>query len=638
MNNNIIIEASQKNSIANDEIFINNNNITVIPGQYKINLAKPVFVNDGDSVIINKCFIDTESEIDGIIRIEHDLNIEIDTMLYLTNDRLPGPDENSTPDKISQYRDGNITNDNYDYYLYENVSQSGAVLSDFEVITEFEFDADNTGGAIMAGDPSNAYSPPQTLYPVGFNYIGLDNKKHFWAFDIPQFNQEKASNNDIHLTTGIHIVAKKDPTAHQGTTLTSNNEDGNWDTNVLLSNPATCGSDDCRGWSIGARADVKSTIDRLNVKTFTKSFVIPKDDYTPQQLVDLINNKLTSSFTSNIFKQSDALEDNPFLKSSNSYLDFVNDGSSFVSTGYRLVSQSERADPSGVLTPRSLVPNELIYIGTNQVELAYDETDNRFYWNYMHFPVYDGQSTEKEITKIIAQKNSTNLFVQAKNGGFAFSDLRATYVSVDSDFTPYDFWTGKLGFIKKKLIPVPSDSEFNDETADVTATVYTSINGLTTTSARSTLDAFVQKDAQYYKVPGITAEPKQPSGRAYTGVESNLNTVVKADFSTLNGELLNSGFFYVELDTIMQNELVSEGEVTQTISAIVDRYNSKGSYTSSTADGSFQYIHYGETACLSSIGVRILNSDREPADVGIDNTIFLEVIRGQGQQPQPPET
>ena len=78
----------------------------------------------------------------------------------------------------------------------------------------------------------------------------------------------------------------------------------------------------------------------------------------------------------------------------------------------------------------------------------------------------------------------------------------------------------------------------------------------------------------------------------------------------------------------MRNEIVGTEKITHNINAIASRYYSIGSYTSTELDPSLIYKHRGEPLLLSDIRVRILTPEKQLADVGSDNSIFIEIVRG----------
>ena len=101
--------------------------------------------------------------------------------------------------------------------------------------------------------------------------------------------------------------------------------------------------------------------------------------------------------------------------------------------------------------------------------------------------------------------------------------------------------------------------------------------------------------------------------------------------------LIDNGYFLVEIDGKIQNELISSTSIKSTIQAIVNKYYNLNSYTSSDGSNIF-YQHRGEPITLSSLRVRILNPDMSLADVGNDTTIFLSIVKSQEEDITAPDS
>ena len=141
-------------------------------------------------------------------------------------------------------------------------------------------------------------------------------------------------------------------------------------------------------------------------------------------------------------------------------------------------------------------------------------------------------------------------------------------------------------------------------------------DGISVSSARPTLDNMVVK-ANFLNL------------QALTGIKSitDLTTEIEASESKLQTEILNYGYYLIEIQAGFQNEIVGGDSITQNISGIVNRYYSMGTYTSSEGS-TFQYIHRGNPQYLQDIKIRILDNNKNLAvGIGDDNTIFLQLIR-----------
>ena len=612
MNENVILECSQKSSSYNN--IVNN-------GDYCCVFAEPIFVNDGDSILIDKVFIDTESATDGVVVIDKDTTIQLSTYMYLTNNDVT---------KINRFRDGNVTNDNFDYYLNTFTENTDPIYTQMEHITRLRFDLyEGRGGDpnpdySFGGDPSNKQTPPATDFPVMLKYKDILDNDAFLAVDVPYWDNTPVKDFQ---EVDVSIFAQKDPTRQQGTSLEVDNSNGNWK-NINHLDPSIAQNDDDNGVHIRARSDFPNDNNLVATPTqfVVAPFVIPEGRYTPQEICNIVNDNLDVNRPTNQFLPLNMMASNAFLRNSSEFINFAN--APVLEPIQVLISQSEQP-------PRLIEPQQARFIGTNQVQLSYDSDTEKFFFNFLHMPTYDPNS-QQIVTQVQNVANSNEFFVDSKNGGVAFARMEATQTikegTQDEEQIPFDFWNGVLGLDPAMMIPRPTlEQTFATGQEVIHAVRLQSIDGQTTTNAKVTLDSFVQK-SDHKKVPDGNANV----GGAFVGVDSTTNVVINANHSRLSGELLSSGYFYIAVDCgIMTNRLISDSESTSTISAVVSRYFSVGSYTTAAADPSFIYTHRGETAILSKAKIRILNSDRTPAVLGDDNTVFLSVVRGE-QMRSPP--
>ena len=85
----------------------------------------------------------------------------------------------------------------------------------------------------------------------------------------------------------------------------------------------------------------------------------------------------------------------------------------------------------------------------------------------------------------------------------------------------------------------------------------------------------------------------------------------------------------VEINAGFNTNFISTETSSSKIQAVVNRYYSRGSYTSGQ-DSSLTYIHRGVPIVLSKFYIRILDPTKNvPVGLGSDNTIFVEIVRGQ---------
>tara|TARA_R110002153_G_scaffold185499_1_gene338590 strand:- start:1051 stop:3489 length:2439 start_codon:yes stop_codon:yes gene_type:complete len=286
------------------------------------------------------------------------------------------------------------------------------------------------------------------------------------------------------------------------------------------------------------------------------------------------------------------------------------------------------------------------WIGSNQLELDYDANTNLFFWKFLHSPLYHSGST---IVSSIGKNTTTAptaptnpFFHIGKIGGCCFHNLSATLVETGENF---NFWSDKLGFNNKPFTNengilqsgICVDYVETEKTLggnDFVLPVFDNLgNGISTTSARPNLDSLINK-----LNTGTPANFRQVITDPTTLFSSNdLTTEINASRIVIESLLLKFGYYYIEIQAGFQNEMISEDTQSYNIHGIVNRYYSLGSFTSSEG-GSQIYTHTGQPIYLNDIKIRILDSDKKLATfLGDDNTIFLQIQRGNPNQPYIPQ-
>ena len=273
---------------------------------------------------------------------------------------------------------------------------------------------------------------------------------------------------------------------------------------------------------------------------------------------------------------------------------------------------------------RTGTPNANFFIGTNQVELSYNTTTNKFFWNFLHFPIY---TKSGEIATRIIETNAPNFTMQTRNGCAAFISLSAKNNLTQE---PFSFWDGLLGFDLGQLtVDLTHKLQFDDNGTVYEAQIPQVEDAINVTNAKVDLDSIVNKTGQnnynYRKVINIA---DFGGGDNLPFVQNNFNTVVQAENITVSTlQTLTSPYFLVEMNAGFHTNLISTSQTSTTVQAIVNRYFSKGQYTTGS-DSSLIYQHRGQPLVLSKFHTRILDPSRKvPVKLGDDNTIFIEIVR-----------
>tara|TARA_R110000782_G_scaffold22784_2_gene60078 strand:+ start:3885 stop:5747 length:1863 start_codon:yes stop_codon:yes gene_type:complete len=591
MNSNAILEIKQSEGIK------------IQSGEFTNNLSKPITIYDQDQISINKVFIDTEAQTDAIIDIPFDIQLNTTHALSIVNDNVA---------KFASYSDGSNTVDNVEYFLYDVTTAGHVNESNMMHMTKMTIRAIGIGTTI--GDPDGTN-------PIEFEYTDLlDNKRRVYI-SFPKQTVNPNSGNEFTVDLFVQKQGTKAASLSQGAQIQIVQHKDN------LERVAKCNmypQIDNDGTSDNARyeiefstpADGTFTEDNLTPHLFKQQMVILEGKYQAQDICDLITNNFSQNNHSNQFTINDNVLSQFLVNSSQYNTPTANLAvSNFNNSGLG-------SSGLGLSDMRTGVLNDNFFVGSNQVQLSFNTITNKFFWNFLHFPVYNRSGTI--CTRIIGTENP-NFTHQTKNGSIAFLELSARNNKTQE---PFDFWGAKLGFQMNRICVTPAKTlTFDDDGSIYHAELISVDNGLNTTSAKVDLDSIVQKadptggDAEYnYQ--------KVQSHAPFEFIENSFNQVVEATRSVVSVVAdITIPYFLIEMNAGFHNELISTERTSSTIQAIVDRYYSKGSYTMGSPN-SITYTHRGQPIVLSKFYTRILQPDRTvPQQIGDDNTLFIEIIR-----------
>jgi len=587
MSDNIVLELKQ------------NDGTTIEKGEFANNLAKPITVYEGDEIAVNKIFIDTEAETDAIIDIPFDIQIVTTHFLSFTNDNLL---------KFNSFSDGANEIDNFDYYIYDVKPQGHATEGNMIHITTIaSLPLDNTKNGGKVGDPDGTN-------PIEFRYFDVDNieRRVYISFTPPILPQA-----DLGAQFSVSIFAHAQPDLD------------NRASNTLQVVQTTSNIQRCKNCNMASLVLDRPDISPLDNKaitffsskpgdgTFNKNFlsptkfqfntVIEQGKYEAQDICNIITSRMSQNDVPFSFISADSINSN-----------FLVNSRGFTGAGNSLVGNLAQTNLQNI---RTAVPNNDFFIGTNQIELQFNTNTNKFFWNFLHFPVF---TTGGEISTRIIQTVAPNLSIQSRNGCVCFMSLSATNNDTGEDF---DFWTDKLGFQMDKICvkPIPKEN-FTENGNQFTAELLNVFDGVNTTNAKIDLDSIVAKTGALANYNYQKVQVAFPSAF----IQNNLNDTVEADNSTVSDiAQINTPYFLVEINAGFNTNFISTETTSSKIQAIVNRYYSKGSYTTGE-DSSLAYIHRGVPIVLSKFYTRILDPTKKvPVELGEDNTVFIEIVRGQ---------
>lgn len=331
---------------------------------------------------------------------------------------------------------------------------------------------------------------------------------------------------------------------------------------------------------------------------FSSNIIIPAGTYEPDEIAKTITEKLTVNTTSRYFTRKDMANSS-----------FLIDSESFPNACPWDASKSACLIRSDGTYGMSFDPAKFKWIGSNQVALEYDEPTQKFLWSFLHMPVYDNSGDiVVGIKGNQAFPDNTKFFEYGRAGGIAFTSL-----------SPKSFWEDTLGFdIGNVCIRVTQQVELIDGIQGHVPVIDLE-QGKYTTAGLTGLDSVVIKNNTFTDVP--TPPFQTTSSQTYEVRASRAFGIQGID----------NGYFLIDIQAKMFNEIFGQNLKSHSIQAIVGRYYSADSYTSSQPTDSIPFQHRGTTSfVLDSARISILNPDGTLApNLGDDSTIFIEVRKQQ---------
>ncbi len=275
-------------------------------------------------------------------------------------------------------------------------------------------------------------------------------------------------------------------------------------------------------------------------------------------------------------------------------------------------------------------PNNDLFTGASQFEIAFDENTKKFEFSYLHTPFYYQTHPAVQIFK--ANDPNLTVYEVGNQSGIFFQGLTATTTQGKST----NFWS-LLGFdvtqtpnlIQKFTYEEKDDAQNPGKKILVPLTGFEF--GLNVTRGLITTDTAIVKDSP------LVPFHDNPINSTATVDET---TAITAGISVLDNDD-KFGYFIVEIGHKLKNNFYTQENNYRNFQQVVSRYFVQNSYTSGTSDGSLIYTHDGEPTLLQSFRCRILNSDKELANnIGEDNTVHLVLVRAPQPQalPPPPKT
>lgn len=556
------------------EASVNNQN-----GDYKVVLDHPVYMENGDLIQIKSCFLDTMIAGGQLIELDEDVNVELDVLRYFVND-----DADQTFADASRMRSyapaPDLATGDGDLYFAALTNTTTAATEEALNVSFRPFH--RTDHMVGGFDVKFTYLEPTTGATKNFQFRVVREKAGLYPKSGKVVAIEKyCEGKSFTLATDRKFIKKHgiDPDSfeveYKGT------KPGNGETYAVPH---------VKPFSTTLAAGIYTPIEIGELLT-TEFVKLDKDGAIGNNLagdVYPVNNAMLTTVAQNNKVATDAGVTFAYMKA---------DGTKFIR--YNNVAKMK-------------TDSEDRFVGSNQVQLSFDDEHKKMSFPELHFPIYVNE-TAAENDALPGLKYDTHGLTK-KYGGVAFTSM-----------SPPDFWAN-LGFENmcvaetqiSTALAVNGVAGFG---ANVRPFSISGTDGVNYTNGFSSLDTPVKKSTAFRK-PNPGGEVSTAATRPVLGTKT-----FKNDYS-------NEGYYYVELNMGVQQTLLGsrgdQGFNSNKIHSIVGTYFQSNNFTSDSGSGSIAYVHRGEPQMISNIGVRILDCDGQVPDndlIGQHNTVFLELIK-----------
>ena len=577
-------------------------------GDFKVNLDKPIIIENGDQVALYKSFIDTTLQQTEKIKLTDDLQLSMDFIMYARNwwGKITTP-KDLTGDGV--FLNGTGPGDNADFMVVNKTENPGQNAS---ILTTIDYGKITFASPYLTGGNFTAV----------FKYVDINGVNQQTHIKVPKFI---GLDTEIRIT-GLNIRCQND--SFIDITPESVLKKGFcWDTT----------KNESAATYTYTNAPVSGDF-HLSPFIQTVKVVVPKGDYDPNVLAEYITDELTrvdeiefigvpqgSPFLNegtNLGMSIGVPNNGPGAFESSSKLTVFNGGGN----GVFFPLSGGRGNGSGVK----------YIIGASQVALTF-QNNSIFTWEFLHTPYYVGAAgTTKSIGLAYLEVDDANQKYQVVNkyGGIAFTSLRANVINDDGSVgEPLDFWEGIMKFDLGSLCVVPEDipnivitdssgKGFSGSSTKLKVELKDSVN---TTGGLISIDSTVDKTSD---TPfGYTELTPPICNETEIGGTFGIQAVGPYDVN----DAYDTPYFRVDIECSVRNKIVGEKTLFNNTFAIVGRYYELNSYNAGTSADSLVYVHKGEPVVMSSLNVRILdNEGKMPVRLGADNTIYLQVVKSQG--------
>ena len=548
-------------------------------GDYHCTLAKPVTINEGDTVNIRMASIDSQKSDSQTIIIQEDEPIKITFSYYdvdydKENKRVQD-DSGDWPDPTFDYYMGYATRptfllDSVEYFYSDHDVKQGNHISIRATLGYTDVDGISQ----------------ETVYYAKIRSDAATGTKEVWTLVCEQVNGAPVRFQDGTLRL-ISMIAKK------ADNLVSNDH-------VSLKRYVTSAE------LVGSR--------KLDIQTSTIN--IPAGRYDPSALAVLMTEELQRS---NGVEPVDAGQaqifdpQNPFL----ARVDDTRLGQLEFRKGVTGsdLDQDIDFDNNNTYIYKDGASPPRYFFGASKMAIEFGKNGEVFQWSYGHTPLYG----EDDQGNVVEQSVGFYLW---QDGGFNRINMVTTSTGiVIHDLQPQAFWE-TLGLYDKMIVPLRVDTNgiYYYDSAEMKKKIPTGFAGITTF------------DHNNNRVPFDFST----SSKRFVDITDQVEPII-GDALDLNP---TGGYYFVEIDNInhFTCEFLDNNGDHPNIKAIVSKQYTSNDMITGFSDAGIPYVHKGTPFLITESHVRILDpkTKQAVADLGDNNTIFLQINRAIQPQLPPP--
>lgn len=620
------------------------------PGEWTTNIQEKVTLEEGDSIICRNAFIDSRASSSQKIIIQKDQVCNLNIVRYLRNYRgaintyVAGPPATvNVSESTSQIVPYNATenvyvaqNDNLDYI---QCARTTVPNSSFKYLGEVIYRGHDifypSGGVNLCAryfNESGVVVNTLVNLPRTFNGLGPFKAPCAITYDASKTGASAPSSNGGQAIR-MFFISGFDP-------IVPSIQDGPIDGIGIIAPgvPNTNGRTSID--SLLGSGNAIPTDNFIVIQSPVK-FTIPTANYEPNELCDVVNRQL-DAVTPGTIGATNLSGDNQFLAQ-------VGGGQNMASNQFVRITDGTVQNPYGFQVNNTAGFTQ--FVGTNQVVLSYDDATQKFFWEFIHFPIYDS-TNGPSVALLSVLSNFTDgsspqtAFIANKNSGIMFTKMSSN--NADDPTFDSGFFNEILGFdtaiTKSDGTPNP-----NCILAQITHKGASSVfgnylvngipggipvfdrvpkDGLETTGEFIGIDSGVDKTSGHdssYKP--LTLTPDNQNAPQFATSDKTIQ-IEAVDSILASSQKIDFGYFLVEVKAQFQNDFRMPDDRNSSVVAIVNRFYELNSFTSSDQSDSIVYTHKGAPVMLSSFKCRILDSEKNlSANIGNDNTVFLEVVK-----------